>query len=215
MHPSATTTLTSASVAEANLRRAPQCPVGHSGGVKAAKKTRAPVLAAGGIVMRDASEPLIAIVRLRKGKAWVLPKGKLKPGEDAIAAAAREVKEETGHDVSVHEFLGSMANAAGDKHKVVQFWRKQAIGGPVGKLMPDVKAVKWLPLQEAIDTLTHPHERVFLSNVGPVALKAAEQPSRDISLPVDRRSNGAKEGRWARPAFVASIRAWLRRMARR
>ena len=49
--------------------------------------------------MRDASEPLIAIVRLRKGKAWVLPKGKwvlpkgkLKPGEDAIAAAAREVE---------------------------------------------------------------------------------------------------------------------------
>ena len=114
-----------AGIAEANLRLAPQCPVGHSGDVKAAKKARAPVLAAGGIVMRDASEPLIAIVRLRKGKAWVLPKGKLKPGEDAIAAAAREVKEETGHDVSVHEFLGSMANAAGDKHKVVQFWRKQ------------------------------------------------------------------------------------------
>ena len=107
-----------------------------------------------------------------------------------------------------------MASAAGNKHKVVQFWRMRAIGGPVGKLMPDVKAMKWLPLQEAIDTLTHPHERVFLSNVGPVALKAAEQPPRAISVPADRRSDGAKEGRWLRPAFVESIRAWLRRMTR-
>jgi 8-oxo-dGTP diphosphatase len=183
--------------------------------VKKSKKTRAPVLAAGGIVMRDASEPLIAIVRLRKGKAWVLPKGKLKPGEDAIAAAAREAKEETGYDVSVHEFLGSMASAAGNKHKVVQFWRMRAIGAPVRKLMPDVKAMKWLPLQEAIDTLTHPHERVFLSNVGPVALEAAEQSARDGSVPADGRSIGAHGGQGAHRTFVGSIRAWLRRVARR
>ncbi|MBV8837368.1 MAG: hypothetical protein JO000_12575, partial [Alphaproteobacteria bacterium] len=39
------------------------------------------VLAAGGIVVREARRPLIAVVRLRKEKAWVLPKGKLKAGE--------------------------------------------------------------------------------------------------------------------------------------
>ena len=42
--------------------------------------------------MRGAAEPLIAIVRLRKDKAWVLPKGKLKHREDARAAAEREVE---------------------------------------------------------------------------------------------------------------------------
>ena len=41
---------------------------------------RAPVLAAGGIVLRRAEPPLIAVVRLRKRNEWVLPKGKLDDG---------------------------------------------------------------------------------------------------------------------------------------
>ena len=42
---------------------------------------RAPVLAAGGIVLRQAEPPLVAVVRLRKGNEWCLPKGKLDHGE--------------------------------------------------------------------------------------------------------------------------------------
>src|SRR5260370_6106043 len=61
-----------------------------------------PILAAGGIVLGEGSRPRIAIVRLRRDKSWVLPKGKLYPGEHALAAARREVLEETGHEVSVH-----------------------------------------------------------------------------------------------------------------
>src|ERR1700676_4214383 len=140
-----------------------------------------PVLAAGGIVVRDAPEPLIAIVRLRKDKAWVLPKGKLKANEDALAAARREVLEETGHDVSVHEFLGAMSHATGGKLKVVQFSRMRAVGGPVRKLMRDVRAVRWLPLEQAIETLTHAHEQAFLAHVGPVALAAADRSARATS----------------------------------
>ena len=68
---------------------------------------RAPVLAAGGIVLRQAETPEVAVVRLRKRNEWVLPKGKLDDGETARDAAMREVLEETGHDVSVHEFLGT------------------------------------------------------------------------------------------------------------
>src|SRR6516162_2766798 len=64
---------------------------------------RAPVLAAGGIVLRRGATPLIAIVRQRKRNEWVLPKGKLDDGETAKDAAYREVLEETGHDVAVRE----------------------------------------------------------------------------------------------------------------
>jgi 8-oxo-dGTP diphosphatase len=141
-------------------------------------KARAPILAAGGIVLREGSRPRIAVVRLRREKAWVLPKGKLNPGEPALAAAKREVLEETGHEVSAHEFLGSMSYALGGKIKVVQFWRMRASPRPVRALMHDVKAVKWLPLNEAIDTLTRVHEKVFLASVGPVALKAAKESAR-------------------------------------
>ena len=68
---------------------------------------RAAVLAAGGIVLRQEQTPLIAVVRLRKRNEWVLPKGKLDDGETPRDAAEREVLEETGHDVSVHEFLNA------------------------------------------------------------------------------------------------------------
>ena len=34
---------------------------------------RAPVLAAGGIVLRQGETPLFAVVRLRKRNEWVLP----------------------------------------------------------------------------------------------------------------------------------------------
>ena len=98
--------------------------------MKKSAKLRAPVLAAGGIVVRDSPEQLIAVVQLRKDKSWVLPKGKLKPGEDALAGARREVMEETGYDVSIEGFLGSMSHAEGGKLKVVQFWRMRAAGEP-------------------------------------------------------------------------------------
>jgi len=61
------------------------------------------------------------------------------------------------------------------KIKVVQFWHMRAIGGPVRKLAYEIKAVKWLPLQEAIEALTRTHEKIFLANVGPVVLKTLSQ----------------------------------------
>jgi 8-oxo-dGTP diphosphatase len=141
-------------------------------------KTRIPILAAGGIVLRGDRKPQVAVVQLRKLSAWVLPKGKLAASESALAAARREVLEETGHRVSIHEFLGTLAYEAGGRPKVVQFWRMQAIGGPVGELMRDVKAVQWLPLDDAIAQLTHAREQAFLEQVGPLALKSAERSAR-------------------------------------
>jgi len=141
-------------------------------------KRHAPILAAGGIVLRGDRKPQIAVVQLRKLGAWVLPKGKLAADEDAIAAARREVLEETGHRVTIHEFLGTLAHEARGRTKVIQFWRMQAIGEPTGDLMRDVKAVQWLALEDAIDQLTHLRERAFLEQVGPIALESAERSAR-------------------------------------
>jgi 8-oxo-dGTP diphosphatase len=172
-------------------------------------KGPAPTLAAGGIVVRDAAPPLIAIVRLRKDKSWVLPKGKLKRGESALTAAKREVEEETGHDVTVLDFLGSMSHGTNGRQKVVQFWHMCAGSAPVRALMDDVKAVKWLPLNEAVDALSRPHEKVFLENVGPTALSAAQRSHREDAV---RPTASAAEDPRARNTVFGSIRAWLRRI---
>jgi 8-oxo-dGTP diphosphatase len=145
-------------------------------------KSRVPILAAGGIVLRNDRTPQFAIVQSRKLGAWGLPKGKLAAGEDAMAAARREVLEETGHRVTIHEFLGTLAYEASGRPKVIQFWRMHAIGGPIGDLTRDVKAVHWLALDDAIDRLTHLRERVFLEQVGPIALKFAERAARRAAL---------------------------------
>ena len=135
--------------------------------------TRAPVLAAGGIVLRPEETPLIAVVRLRKRNEWVLPKGKLDDGETPRDAAEREVLEETGHDVSVHEFLGTLVYEFGGRFKVVHYWRMETGGEPAHELMDDVRAVDWLPLEAAVERLSRAYERAFLANVGPLAIEAA------------------------------------------
>ena len=92
---------------------------------------RSPVMAAGGIVLRQGQTPLVAVVRLRKRNEWVLPKGKLDDGETPRAAAEREVVEETGHDVAVHEFLGTLVYESRGGSKVVHYWRMEARGGAI------------------------------------------------------------------------------------
>jgi 8-oxo-dGTP diphosphatase len=158
---------------------------------------RTPVLAAGGIVLRGEKNPRIAVVRLRKRNEWVLPKGKLDDGETPRAAAEREVLEETGHDVSVHEFLGTLVYESGGRSKVVHYWRMEACGDAVHELMHDIKAVDWLPLDAALERLSRGHERAFLANVGPIALQAAASAETarrsriEQSAPEKRRSGAA------------------------
>jgi 8-oxo-dGTP diphosphatase len=179
---------------------------------------RTPVMAAGGIVLRREQTPLFAVVRLRKRNEWVLPKGKLDDGETPRAAAEREAMEETGHAVSVHEFLGTLVYESNGRSKVVHYWRMEAGGEPVRELMHDVKAVDWLPLDRAVRRLSRGHERTFLENVGPLALQAANSvveadgsakvafEPREIVVVGDDVEN-------PRRGFVQRIRDWLRRPA--
>jgi 8-oxo-dGTP diphosphatase len=160
---------------------------------------RVQVLAAGGIVLRCEQPPRVAVVRLRKRDEWVLPKGKLDDGETPRAAARREVLEETGYHVTVHEFLGTLVYESGGRSKVVHYWSMEASGEPTHKLMSDIRAVDWLPLGAAVERLSRDPERAFLEAVGPLAVNAlarrvrakatvAQEPA--ATAPAARRRRG-------------------------
>jgi len=185
-------------------------------------------MAAGGIVLRGAVRPRIAIVRMRREKAWVLPKGKLNAREHPRDAAKREVLEETGYAVTVHDFLGSIAYPSDGKVKIVQFWLMRADGRPIRDLMDDVKAVKWLPLKQAIATLTRPHEKLFLTHVGPIALgaskKATPKRSRSVRYEGRRRAGVANvpvghvialDRKIRAKVYAKAIDDWIGRPARK
>src|SRR5450759_2630129 len=123
-----------------------------------ARKT---IQAAGGIVVRGGARPRIAVV----------PRSKRERGEKPARGARREVVEETGHRVKVHEFLGAIIYRARGRPKVVQFWRMQAYERPSRDVMKDIVAVEWLPLAAAVRRLSYPLEKLFLRHVGRRILK--------------------------------------------
>ena len=161
-----------------------------------ARKT---IQAAGGIVVRNGARPLIAVVQRSKDERWVLPRGKLERDENPAAGARREVVEETGHRVEVHEFLGAITYRARGRPKVVQFWRMHAAARPSRDVMKDIVAVEWLPLAAAVRRLSYPLEKLFLHHVGRRVLKR------------HRRKAGAA----ARPSARPLGRVTTRRPARR
>jgi 8-oxo-dGTP diphosphatase len=160
--------------------------------------------AAGGIVVRNGARPLIAVVQRAKDEHWVLPRGKLKMNESALAGARREVVEETGHQVRVREFLGAITYRARGRPKVVQFWHMRAAVNPSRDVMKDIMTVEWLPLRAAVRRLSYPLEKLFLRNVGKQALRQNKQRRRT-------RGHTAKSKPRRRAAKGRGSKARLRR----
>ncbi|HEY7229673.1 MAG TPA: NUDIX domain-containing protein [Pseudolabrys sp.] len=161
------------------------------------KSFASPIMAAGGIVVAPGKTPLVAIVQRRKDDRWVLPKGKLKSRESALAAAQREVREETGHRVAVQDYLGVVSYDTSDGPKIVQFWRMRSLGSADHRLMRDIKAVKWLPFEAAVARLNLPVERAFLAHIGEDSLRLTRQRSsrRPTKLQTEARPTvGARKG---------------------
>lgn len=81
-----------------------------------------PEIQLAGCVIRDDQGRVLLLHRnTPKRQQWEIPGGKLDPGEEAYAAAARELREEVGVEVKVERELGTR-NFVENGHTMVYTW---------------------------------------------------------------------------------------------
>ena len=121
---------------------------------------------AGGVVMNDSGEVVVIVPTRRAAdgsKVLALPKGHPDGEESPLQAALREVREEAGVDAEVVDSLGEVRYwyQRGGRRiaKVVEFFLLRYVSGDVGDHDHEVEHARWVPAQEAVETLTYPGER--------------------------------------------------------
>ncbi|RDI71814.1 NUDIX hydrolase [Halopelagius longus] len=114
--------------------------------------------AAGGLLRRG--DGRLCLVHRPRYDDWVLPKGKLEPGESLVETAVREVREETRCAVECGPFAGRYQYDAGRQGpKGVFVWRMSLV--EAYRFVPDeeIDDRTWLSPSSATDCLTYENER--------------------------------------------------------
>lgn len=98
---------------------------------------------------------------------WGLPKGHVKQGETEEQTAIREVKEETNIDVVINtEYRYSIVyNPKEDVEKEVVYFVAKNTSNDINPQLEEVQEVKWLDIDNAINTISYDNSRELLKKV--------------------------------------------------
>ena len=120
-------------------------------------------VSSGGVIFRKAKENdvEIALVAVKEGKIWSLPKGIVEKGEETSETAVREVREETGLSGSVVKKIGQITywyyiredNAK--CRKTVHFYLLEYVSGSTADHNWEVESAEWFPIHEALKKLSY------------------------------------------------------------
>jgi 8-oxo-dGTP diphosphatase len=120
--------------------------------------TQSEVRAGGGLIIRDGC---VLLVHRPQYDDWTFPKGKLEQGESWEDAAVREVEEETGLRVEAGEVVGStFYDDRLGRAKEARYFLMSAGDDP--RAQNEVDEVRWVPLDEAAETLSYERDRELL-----------------------------------------------------
>ena len=125
---------------------------------------------AGGVIYRVSSAGFdVALIATNSGRRWGLPKGHVRHGEAAEAAATREIAEETGLRGDVQRHLATIEYwfRAGPTriHKYVDFFLVRYTGGALVPQQAEVDDAQWFPLADALAIASFDRERDVLEMV--------------------------------------------------
>lgn len=120
-------------------------------------------VSSGGVIFRknDKGVTEIALVSVKDGKVWSLPKGIVEKGEKTEQTAEREVREETGLSGRVLEKLGDISYWYYIKkenikcNKTVHFYLLEYISGSTTDHNWEVDNAEWFQVDKALDKLSY------------------------------------------------------------
>ena len=125
------------------------------------------IRAAGAIIWRETSpfDLEVLVIHRPQYDDWSFPKGKVDDGESPIAAAYREVKEETGVDAVFGQYLGTTSYKVEENKKKVKYWMARAKNDPT-PFIPnaEVDKIEWVDSKTARHFLTHDEDRDLLDD---------------------------------------------------
>ncbi len=123
-------------------------------------------VSSGGVLYRPSGEGFeVALIKIKNGNVYALPKGLIEGGENPEEAAIREVQEETGMRGEVVAPLGYIRyyyySREEDKRyfKLVHFFLLRYLEGSELNHDWEVEGVEWVPAHEAVRLLAYKGER--------------------------------------------------------
>ena len=121
------------------------------------------IVSAGGVVLREHTNGLqVLLIHRERYDDWSLPKGKGEADELLPETAIREIQEETGVTARLGLRLPSLRYKVGKHPKAVHYWRSSVLSQRPHRPDHEVSAVKWFPIDAALEKATHPDERAVI-----------------------------------------------------
>lgn len=144
-------------------------------------------ISSGGVVFKKRNGKIrVALISVKGGKVWGLPKGLVEQGENIARTAHREVAEETGLEGKILDKIGHIEyfftfkdDEQGPKRvfKIVYFFLMRYTKGSVAGHDFEVDDCRWFDIDTAIGLMKYRDEREILEK----AKRMIEERSRSSS----------------------------------